>query len=63
MCVVCVGCVVIQFILGVRLNLSYNMWTHQPGSYRKKATQEGEGGFALIFYREKDAAVRFPRRP
>ena len=31
--------VVIPFILDVRLHLSVNMWTHQPGSHRGKATQ------------------------
>ena len=33
-------CFVISFILGVRLHLSVNMWTHQPGSHRRKAIQE-----------------------
>ena len=32
--------VVIPFSLDVRLHLSANMWTHQPGSHRRKATQE-----------------------
>ena len=33
------------------------MWTHQPGWHRRKAIQE------LVFHREKDPAVHFPRRP
>ena len=55
----------------------YNLWTHhQPGSHRRKATQEfiylflflllshlPSAVLALIFCREKDSAVPFPRRP
>ena len=53
-------------------------WTYQPGSHRRKVTQE-EGhtggrshrishppsfcGACLIFSREKDSAIPFPRRP
>ena len=38
---VCVYYVAIPFILDVRLHLSVSyMWTHQPGSHRRKATQE-----------------------
>ena len=30
--------VIIPFILDVRLHLAVNMWTHQPGSHRRKVT-------------------------
>ena len=33
------GVVVIPFIMDVRLHLSVDMWTHHPGSHRRKATQ------------------------
>ena len=53
-------CVIIPFILDVRL-------VDAPAG----VTQEGHTGFlhlpsavlALIFYRDKDSAVPFPRRP
>ena len=47
----------------------YKMWTHLPGSHRRKARHTGvfflrlpSAVLALIFYREKDSAVAFPRR-
>ena len=57
---VCV-CVAIPFILDVRL------WTHQPGSHRRKVTHKISPlsfcGACLHFSREKDSAIPFPRRP
>ena len=42
-------------------------WTYQPGSHRKKVTQDFHPpsfcGACLNFSREKDSAIPFPRRP
>ena len=44
-------------------------WTYQPGSHRRKVTQDlichlpSFCGACLNFSREKDSAIRFPRRP
>ena len=44
-------------------------WTYQPGSHRRKVTQDFASTFLLrcvpsiIFSREKDSAIPFPRRP
>ena len=54
--------VVIPFILDARLHLSVKMWTHQPGSHRGKTTLL-TAALALFFFREKDSAFPFPRRP
>ena len=77
---VCVSlCVVLSFNLFWTSDYTfrYNMWTHQPGSHRRKARQghtlSGVSSppfgpsavlyLAFIFYREKDSTVSFPRRP
>ena len=43
-------------------------WTYQPGSHRRKVTQDFSSTFVpcgacLNFSREKDSAIPFPRRP
>ena len=62
----CRCCCFIPFILDVRLHL---WWTHQPGSHRPRSffsfffPDLPCAVLALIFYREKDSAIPFPRRP
>ena len=59
---VCV-CVCVRF-LPIHSGLQ---WTYQPGSHRKKVTQDFHPpsfcGACLNFSREKDSAIPFPRRP
>ena len=40
-------------------------WTYQPGSHRRKVTQDFYTfcGASLNFYRENDSAIPFPHRP
>ena len=43
-------------------------WTYQPGSHKRKVTQDFSSTFllrwqGLNFSREKDSAIPFPRRP
>ena len=47
---------------------SGHQWTYQPGSHRRKVTQDFSSTFTfcgacLNFSREKDSAIPFPRRP
>ena len=63
--------VVIPFIQDVRLHLSVNnIWTHQPGSHRRKATPELSppsfcGAYPIIFIarRVHSVVVPFSRQP
>ena len=60
---------VIPFPLDVGLHLSVNMWTHQPGSHRRKITQDFSSTFLLrslpYFFvaRRIQPPLPFPRRP
>ena len=76
-CAACVtthshGCIHRACVLSSHLFWTSGLWMYQPGSHRRKVTQEeGHTGFlhlpsamlALIFHHEKDSAVPFPRRP
>ena len=62
----------VQFVLCVVCFLPIHSghqvrWTYQPGSHRRKVTQDFSSTFflrcVLYFSREKDSAIPFPRRP
>ena len=59
-------------VLSSHLFWTSGLWKYQPGSHRRKVTQEeGHAGFLIhllsavlsSIFREKDSAVPFPRRP
>ena len=53
---------------GIKRTIASSMcvlWTHQPGSHRRKVAQDFSTSFCgacLNFSREKDSDVTFPRR-
>ena len=58
-------CVLCVYVLSFHLLWTSDLWTHQPGPHRRKVIQDFSTfcGASLKFYREKDLAVPFPRRP
>ena len=51
-----------MYVVCVCVIMSHNLfWTHQPESHR--ISPPSFCGACLKFYREKDSAVPFPRRP
>ena len=55
-------------VLSFHLFWTLDLWTYQPGSHRRKVTQDLSTFLLQCFYclnfsREEDSAVSFPRRP